>query len=171
MNLSEIHNIIEKKKSKEQELTRDIIIKEEKIKEYSKELTELKLAIQEIYNRQSKMESEKEQVELLIKMTDGLKEISGDFKAGIRNTLGKYTTEIFDMLIDSSDNNVIHRVEIDGNFEIKAYNSNGLKVTQDISQGQRQILSLSFITALAKASMQHRGMCRMSDLRASSTQG
>src|SRR5699024_1046108 len=77
-------------------------------------------------------------------------DISKSFSEDVRSLLGEYTSDIFKKLIDKKDLEVINHVEIDGHFQIGAFNNNGYKITQDISQGQRQILSLSFITALAK---------------------
>lgn len=68
----------------------------------------------------------------------------------MREKLMQETTMIFKDLIDQKDRNLFGKIEINESYELNFYNWLGNKITQDISQGQRQIVALSFITALAK---------------------
>lgn len=68
----------------------------------------------------------------------------------MREKLEQETTEIFKKIIDAKDREVISKISITKNYEIEIINWNGIKITQDISQGQRQMVALSFVTALAK---------------------
>ena len=60
------------------------------------------------------------------------------------------TTEIFKKLIDKKDKALISKININHKYEIQVINRLETIITQDISQGQRQIVALAFITALAK---------------------
>ncbi|MDN4606613.1 AAA family ATPase [Sporosarcina sp. F6_3S_P_2] len=76
--------------------------------------------------------------------------ISEEFSVQMREKLKDQTTEIFKMLIDHKDRDLVKRIEINDKFEISIIGWDNTEITQDISQGQRQIVALSFITALAK---------------------
>jgi len=68
----------------------------------------------------------------------------------MRNKLNEVTNHLFKSLIDSQDHFVVDKISINEKYEIEVFGWNGEKITQDISQGQRQMVSLSFISALAK---------------------
>lgn len=68
----------------------------------------------------------------------------------MRMKLTLETTSIFKELIDHKDKELINRIDITEKFEIRVISWDGVDITQDISQGQRQVVALSFITSLAK---------------------
>lgn len=76
--------------------------------------------------------------------------ISNEFSTDMRDKLKSETTEIFKMLIDEKDKELVKQIEINDKFEIEIIGWDNTEITQDISQGQRQIVALSFISALAK---------------------
>lgn len=106
--------------------------------------------LNEMYETQSRNINEKKKFELLKNLEKNLKNISKEFNDEMRELLGNETTNIFRTLIDKKDIDLIEKVEINGKFEIKAIDHKGVSILSDISQGQRQILSLAFITALAR---------------------
>ena len=150
VDLADIQSMIEQEEIKKENVIREIALKENKLKELDEEKDNLEKHYQEILKKESRNEFDQSQLQILITLERELKDISKKFSEDVRVLLGKYTSDIFKKLIDKKDIEVINNVEIDGHFQIVAFNNNGYKITQDISQGQRQILSLSFITALAE---------------------
>src|SRR5690625_7690742 len=67
----------------------------------------------------------------------------------MREKLTQATTETFNRLIDKKDVGLIKEILINDKFELEIMNDNDIEITQDISQGQRQIVALAFITSLA----------------------
>ncbi|MGE7953176.1 AAA family ATPase [Lysinibacillus xylanilyticus] len=89
-------------------------------------------------------------LELMDDIRQDLVMISDEFSTTMRHKLRDLTTDIFKKLIDRKDINLISSVNINEKFEIQIIGNEGIEITQDISQGQRQIVALSFITALAQ---------------------
>lgn len=85
-----------------------------------------------------------------LKLRQGLEGIFDIYSTDMRNRLMKETTNIFRLLIDVKDKNLIESIKINEKYEIELYNWGGTKITQYLSQGQKQVMSLAFITALAK---------------------
>jgi DNA sulfur modification protein DndD len=76
--------------------------------------------------------------------------IAKEFSGEMREKLKETTTSIFKTLIDHKDVGLIKEININEKFELEIISSEDIEITQDISQGQRQIVALSFITALAQ---------------------
>ena len=85
---------------------------------------------------------------------DALKEqfekVFKEYSDEMRLKLTTEATSIFKELIDRKDKNLINRININEKYEIDIIGWDQINITQDISQGQRQVVALSFITALAK---------------------
>ncbi|WP_239775349.1 AAA family ATPase [Mammaliicoccus sp. N-M50] len=150
VDLSTIQTMIDQDTNKKIDMTVQLEKNKDKLNNLEMELKEIKDQYQELIDKESKYTIEKQKLKLMYKLEEELKKISDTFSNDVRSLIGTYTTEIFKTLIDPKDINIIDKVTIDKNFEIGAINRNEYKITQDISQGQRQILALSFITALAK---------------------
>lgn len=76
--------------------------------------------------------------------------ISTEFNDEVREILNKKTTELFKKMIDSKDDELITEVYINDKFELELIGRDKEIINQDISQGQRHIMSLAFIMALAE---------------------
>ncbi|ATD31154.1 hypothetical protein BHM04_08110 [Macrococcus sp. IME1552] len=148
--LHDIQNMIEIDNEEIKELNRLVIIEEHNISNLKEEIIDLKKDIHNIELRSIDDKKIKMKLNRLYELKDDLHKISTEFNEDIRIKLGELTTEIFIKLIDKKDKDVIDKVNINRNFEINALNYQGLDINQDISQGQRQVLALSFIAALSK---------------------
>ncbi|WP_078427506.1 AAA family ATPase [Alkalihalobacterium alkalinitrilicum] len=73
-----------------------------------------------------------------------------EYSDEMRAKLTTETTQIFKTLIDRKDKDLVRRIDINEKYEIDIMNWENINITQDVSQGQRQVVALSFITALAK---------------------
>lgn len=149
-NLKEIENRLDEKKkllsSLEGEIQRLNI--ELEIKE--KELDKFKREYNDLMEKDSALRYDYKKLEYIEKIKLGLEKIFNEYSEEMRNKLMKETTDIFRKLIDPKDKNLIECIRINEKYEIELYNWAGTKITQDLSQGQKQVMSLSFITALAK---------------------
>ncbi|TLS36478.1 AAA family ATPase [Pseudalkalibacillus caeni] len=83
-------------------------------------------------------------------LKDKFATVFNEYSDEMRTKLTKETTAIFKELIDRKDKELINRIDINDKYEIKVLGWDGVDITQDISQGQRQVVALSFITSLAK---------------------
>lgn len=73
-----------------------------------------------------------------------------EYSDEMRKKLTEEATSIFKVLIDRKDKDLIKKIDINEKYEIDIIGWDQVKITQDISQGQRQVVALSFITSLAK---------------------
>ncbi|OZI12964.1 DNA sulfur modification protein DndD [Bacillaceae bacterium SAS-127] len=78
-----------------------------------------------------------------------------EFEKIIIADLEKVTTSNLHQLLDESGNMNIQEVKIKKDYSLEVLNSYGHSFLANISQGQRQVLSLSFITALAQVAGGH----------------
>jgi DNA sulfur modification protein DndD len=85
-------------------------------------------------------------------LKDEFAKVFNEYSDEMRHKLTTETTAIFKELIDRKDKELINRIDINEKYEIKVLGWDGVDITQDISQGQRQVVALSFITSLAKVS-------------------
>lgn len=99
-------------------------------------------------NELVKFDSKK--LEYMKKLNEDLQNILDGYSETMRKNLMEETTEIFKKLIDKKDKALISKININHKYEIQVINRLETIITQDISQGQRQIVALAFITALAK---------------------
>lgn len=93
---------------------------------------------------------EQQVVDVIKSLSNDISSIAQEFSTDMRIKLKNSTTEIFKRLIDQKDVNLIKEININDKFELEIFSHNDIEITQDISQGQRQIVALAFITALAQ---------------------
>lgn len=149
-NLQEIEKSIENKKKSKKILIEEINKLELQIEAYQKELCETKRQYDKLISQDITLKYERKKLAYIEKLRDSLMKIFSEYSDEMRNEIMDETTTNFKKLIDKKDKNVIESIKINKKYEIELYNWSGTKITQDISQGQRQIVSLAFITALAK---------------------
>lgn len=93
---------------------------------------------------------EQKVIDIIKSIALDVESIASEFSNDMRSKLTKTTTDIFNTLIDGKDNLLIKEISVNGKYELQILSYDGIDITQDISQGQRQIVALSFITALAQ---------------------
>ena len=113
-------------------------------------LKELKRKHDRLLSENKAIEFDSKKLEHMKKLNESLKNILVGYSDQMREKLMLETTEIFKKLIDKKDKALINNISINSKYEIEVINRLNTIITQDISQGQRQIVALSFITALAK---------------------
>ena len=96
------------------------------------------------------LRQDKKKLDKLELLLDNFEKLVESYTEEMRAKLIEETTRMFKILIDSKDEGLISKVDVNREYELDFYNWNNVKINQDISQGQRQVVALSFITSLAK---------------------
>ena len=98
----------------------------------------------------SSLKYDSKKLDYIKKIKFEFERIFSEYSFDMRERLMEETTAIFKQLIDYKDRNLVQEIRINDKYELQAIGWQGSKITQDLSQGQKQVMSLSFITALAK---------------------
>lgn len=150
VNLNNLENSVKSKKKDLEKLKFDVMQLESNITQETKNLEEEERKLTKLQAEDLSISVDRKKLSYIGDLRKELQAIFEDYSDDMRNKLMEETTSIFKTLIDPKDKGLIDRVVINEKYEIELYNWLGTKITQDISQGQRQIVSLAFITALAK---------------------
>jgi len=134
-------NILEKLRSKKNDLEREI---EKKNNEISLRESELK----RIYTRISKTSKDETVTknQILLKILNEIEKIKENISVKIRNYLSTRTTEIFKLIIWNPEN--WEKVDLRDNWKIAVISNKGYAI-QNISMGQSHVLGISFMTSLS----------------------
>lgn len=154
---SESENSLNAKNKKIKKLKEDKIQNDYRINTLKEEIDNLNINLKEINLELDKYRKLDEELTYENKRLDFLKglKMTIDEKYNhyiklTREKLGEETTLIFNKLIDYKEKTLVEKIEIDKNYSMKILYSDGINITEDISQGQQLIVALSFVTALAK---------------------
>jgi len=109
-------------------------------KEKEKEEKEKKLGIKNIYSQR---------LELSKNTYNELKNIKQSFIAEIKNEIEEKSFDLFNKFIESDDSQSFKKIVVNEDYSLQILSWNDQEFLSNISKGQRQILSLSFITGLA----------------------
>jgi len=150
LNFEELEKSKDIKISDKEKISNQLIINQKDIERKDKEVQNLEKFITIEQTKQEGLVLEGLKISKLQDLKNKLDEISKNYCDLMRHQLMDETTKIFKLLIDEKDIDVIRKININEKYEIEVFGWNGDKITQDISQGQRQMVSLSFISALAK---------------------
>lgn len=150
VNLKEIENNLESKKETSEKLKVEIEKLKFEVELKDKELSKLERENSDLMEQDTALKYDNKRLDYILKLKNSFEEIFKEYSDDMREQLKKETSDIFRRLIDIKDKNLIESIKINEKYELELYNWNGIKITQDISQGQKQVMALSFITALAK---------------------
>lgn len=114
-----------------------------------KEIDELKDEINDIDFQNQKLNQMKLAMQKTKEITDQLDDVMKKYATKSRHHLEEQVKQMYNSLIEQNDKNTINTLTIDENFELAIQRDDGSNLIGDFSSGQRQVLSLSFITALA----------------------
>ena len=149
-NLKHLENMLNDKEKLQKDEKVQIEILNNEIKTLEKKLNDLRRKYNLLLKENSENEYEAKRLEIIQNLNNNLKETFNEYSMETRNILSEETSNVFKRLIDEKDLNLINEIKINDKYEIEIYERSNIKITQDISQGQRQIVALSFITSLAK---------------------
>lgn len=148
--LKKLESSLEAKESQYRKLEIEIDNLDSVLINLEKELATLEREFAILLKKSAENEYEAKRLEMIQNLNIELKKIFEEYSSETRIILGDETTRIFRRLIDDKDMSLINEITINNKYELEIYERNNIRITQDISQGQRQIVALSFVTALAK---------------------
>lgn len=120
-----------------------------KIIESEEKIKKLEIQIQDLQSKEQGLKNEALKYEFLDNLQKKLRLISDEYCGTMKNALNNEVTKIFRKLIDEKDVSLVQRISVNSKYEIEVHGSIGI-INQDLSQGQKQIVALSFIAGLAK---------------------
>lgn len=150
LNLEQTNNSLERQKKHSEQIKENVIRTKAKIEDLEKELSSAKLELDRLMREINSNKIEEKVYQIMEGLYNDISSIATDFSTAMRYKLKDIMTNIFKTLIDKKDINLIREININEKFELEIISFDGMEITQDISQGQRQIVALSFITALAQ---------------------
>ncbi|WP_160141642.1 AAA family ATPase [Salicibibacter halophilus] len=112
----------------------------ESLKRHEGELKVKSQIHQKLARKQEEIEAARNALQTMVK----------DYEKGMIDELEDISTENLHFLIDEGGRINMRRIKIKSDYSLEVENGFGQEFLANISQGQRQILSLSFITALAQ---------------------
>jgi len=130
---------------------------EQKCETLEGELKIVKDEIKIIVHRKNELDSKQERIKLLVKRSklirdvqEALQKIYEDFTGDIKKRIGYKATEILHELIDEQGRKTFKEIIVTEDYSLQLIDFRGKPFLANISAGQRQIMSISFISALAQ---------------------
>ena len=120
------------------------------IAEKEKERVELDKKFAQMMRDNESLRIDSKVMDYITDLKEHFEKVFKEYSDEMRMKLTKEATEIFKLLIDRKDKELIKKIDINSKYEIDIIGWDNVNITQDISQGQRQVVALSFISALAK---------------------
>jgi len=121
-----------------------------KLKEINDNIVKNNEELKRMYDKEEKIKKDVKKLEYIESLISNFENVVNFYTKEMREKLSLETTSILKTLISNEDRNLIDEIEIDENYEIKAKGWDGTSILLDLSSGQNELLSLSFIIALAK---------------------
>jgi DNA sulfur modification protein DndD len=149
-NLKELESTLKSKKQLLQDLEVEIKNKKFEIDQNVKKREALEKEFNRMLRENESLRIDSKVLQYIEDMKNHFENVFKEYSDEMRSKLTQEATSIFRTLIDQKDKDLIKRIDINENYEIDIIGWDNIKITQDISQGQRQVVALSFITALAK---------------------
>lgn len=146
--LKEQHGEIKKK---EEEAKIQLKIAEKTFENLKNEKAKLQDEIDKLLKEEASLRVENSKLNYIRDLKNNFEKILADYSQEMREKISSEATYLFKNMISEKDKNLIERIDITDNYEIKVKGWNDSAMTSDISAGQRQVVSLAFVIALAKA--------------------
>lgn len=122
------------------------------------EITQLKEDHQGLVNQRKALEKQEglvgelnSRADLATRCHEALARIYGEFTEDVKITIGKTATEVLRLLLSEHGHKNLREVRISADYSLQVVDRWGKPFLANISAGERQIMSIAFITALAKA--------------------
>lgn len=135
---------------REENLRVKLKVEEKNLEDLKGAKTKLQDEIDKLAKEEASLNVENSKLNYLRELKKNFEKILSDYSFEMRENISLEATNLFKSIISEKDKHLIEKIEITDNYEIKVKGWNNSPMTSDISAGQRQIVSLSFVTALAK---------------------
>ncbi|MBM7703546.1 AAA family ATPase [Metabacillus iocasae] len=127
-----------------------LTLHESDLDEHKQMKEQIELALRDLRVKSGVHEKLAKKQEAVQKSLTCMSHMIKEFERKVVAELEQACTENLAKLLDESGRMNIHSVQVKNDYSIEVLNSYGRSFLANISQGQRQVLSLSFITALAQ---------------------
>jgi DNA sulfur modification protein DndD len=122
--------------------------KEERMNQLRNELEDLKIEISKAELHEKSARGLQRRLTLSSKATDALDKMCDIFATNMRQQIQKEVLEIFSKLIWKDSQ--FQKVRVSDDYQLEVFDRWGLPARRELSAGERQVLSLAFITGMAK---------------------
>jgi len=122
----------------------------ERIERLTKEIEHLKKAIDRARKEKSREQVLSKKIDLAQRSADAIKEMYHVFADDMRKRIEVKTKEIFKKLVWKESH--FQDIKLGSDFNLEVIDRYGLPARPELSAGERQVLSLSFITAMSRIS-------------------
>lgn len=150
LNLEQTNRSLQNQRQQSREVEAKIAQSKVRIEDLKTKKENLQQQLDRIIKENQSHAFEQQVIDVIKSLSDDISTIAKEFSTDMRIKLKNSTTKIFKRLIDQKDVDLIKEININDKFELEIFSYDDIEITQDISQGQRQIVALAFITALAQ---------------------
>lgn len=151
--LSSLQRDLDYKKEELDELLRRIDSDEKNIEQKQKAKVAADKEFEALLSQNESLKTDQKVLSFINELRSEINAIFDEYSDDMRLRLSNETSNIFKTLISEKDRDLINRININEKYEIEVIAWDDINITPDISQGQRQIVSLAFITALSKVAI------------------
>lgn len=148
--LADLQSELDEKNEELSNLLSKINSEADKIERLKKDKKVVDKEFEKLMSQNKSLRIDQQVLSFINRLNDEMNIIFEEYSNDMRVRLSNETTNIFKSLISEKDRDLINRININEKYEIEVIGWDEVNITPDISQGQRQIVSLAFITALSK---------------------
>ena len=123
---------------------------ERDLKLAEEDINALKKRVDELEKRQGVKDALAKRCNLLRQAATALETIIDEFTSEIKVKISEYASDIFQSLIDEEGAKTFKEIKVADDYSLQLYDWSGKPFLANISAGQRQIMSIAFISALAR---------------------
>jgi DNA sulfur modification protein DndD len=149
-NLKYLKEQNEEIKKSESDIKVQLKVGEKNLENLNGSKEKLQVVIDKLTKEEASLNVEDAKLNYIRDLKKNFEKILSDYSVDMREKISLEATDLFKSMISEKDKHLISKIEITDNYEIKVKGWNNSTMTSDISAGQRQIVSLSFVIALAK---------------------
>lgn len=149
-NLVDIQKLLNEAEKNAKNIQVQIEVTNREIEDITKQLKTKQVEYNRLLDSQISLEFDKKVIKILEDLKENMTKIESTFSDTMRQKLQETATRIFKEIIDPKDQDLLKEIRINEQFSFEFIGWDNSEITQDISQGQRQMVALSIITALAK---------------------
>ncbi len=131
-------------------LSLKIAIRKQDLEKKKEELIEYQEKEKTIEQQEEKNRVEQKKKDYIKQLNNMFESIRQEYINDVKEKLSNEMYRIFKELIEEKDKDLIGKITVDDNYEIDVKNWQNISMLQDISSGQKHIISLSLIIALSK---------------------
>jgi len=149
-NLDEIKNHLDDNKADLKNIESKIAYANNQNEDYQKNIEGLEKEISELTKKNVELQHDNHVLETLKEMKSILKSITTDYTDSVVKDLEFEMGKTLHTLLNDKDTNMFSKVDIDSDYNIRLLDESGIDQIPDMSKGQGQMFTLSFIVTLSK---------------------